>query len=145
MTNKPVAESLKIALADSYALYLKTQNYHWNVTGRNFKSLHELFEEQYTDLATAIDGIAERIRSLGEKAPGTWKAYDRLTNIEAGNDNASADEMIRDLADSQAIIAKTLTQTLTTAQTANDEVTIDLVTDRMAAHEKNRWMLNSSL
>jgi starvation-inducible DNA-binding protein len=145
MTNTPVSESLKTVLANSYALYLKTQNYHWNVTGQNFKTLHDLFEEQYTDLATAIDEIAERIRSLGEKAPGTFSAYDKLSNIQSGNENADAKTMVQDLAESQNIMIQSLNESLKVAQTADDEVTIGLLIDRMTVHEKNTWMLNSSL
>jgi len=144
MTHADVASQLKVLLADSYALYLKTQNYHWNVTGPNFKALHDLFEDQYTDLAVAIDDIAERIRAIGEKAPGTWQEYDNMTGIEAGNQDLPAEVMVRDLADSQTIILKTLTEVMQAAQEVNDEATIALVTDRMMVHEKSRWMLISS-
>lgn len=141
----PVAAELKVLLADSYTLYLKTQNYHWNVTGPNFKSLHELFEEQYTDLAAAIDEIAERIRSLGEKAPGTMQAYSDTTNIKPGNEDADAATMVRELEKDQAIVVDTLRAVLKAAQNANDEVTAGLVADRMTVHEKNAWMLSSSI
>ena len=111
MTNQPVIEGLKNVLADSYALYLKTQNYHWNVEGPHFKPLHVLFEEQYTDLATAIDEVAELIRGLGAKAPGTWGAYEALTNIKDGDENASADAMVKALAEDQAVIQQTFDMT----------------------------------
>jgi starvation-inducible DNA-binding protein len=144
MTNKPVTKSLKKVLADSYALYLKTQNYHWNVEGPNFKPLHELFELQYTDLAAAIDEIAERIRTLGEKAPGTWNAYGAITSIKDGDENVDASTMVQELMDDQTVVVNTLKEALTAAQSAGDEVTIGLMTDRMAVHEKAAWMLRVS-
>lgn len=145
MTNTTVTEALKVLLADTYALYLKTQNYHWNVTGPNFKPLHLLFEEQYSDLAVAVDDIAERIRALGEKAPGTWKAYEALTTIKDGNENADADTMVKELADDQGNIGNTLKKVLEAAQAVGDEVTIGLVADRLTVHEKAAWMLRSSI
>lgn len=145
MTNNPVAESLKTVLADTYALYLKTQNYHWNVTGPHFKTLHELFEEQYTDLAGAVDEIAERIRALGVKAPGTWGAYESLTNIPDGNEEADANTMVKELAEDQEKMTASLKQAFEKASTANDEVTVDLMVGRMTVHEKAAWMLRSSL
>ena len=143
MTNKPVVEALKKVLADSYALYLKTQNYHWNVEGPRFRSLHLLFEEQYNDLAGAVDSIAELIRSAGEKAPGTWKAYAELTTIKDGNENASAEQMVKDLAADQAAIQSTLQHALDAAQNAGDEVAADTIIGRMSVHRKNKWMLDS--
>ena len=145
MTNNLVADSLKRVLADSYALYLKTQNYHWNVTGPSFKPLHLLFEEQYNDLALAVDDVAERIRALGEKAPGTWKAYEAITSIKDGNEDADATTMVKELAQDQQAILQTLKQALDTAQTADDEVSIGLLVDRMSVHEKAAWMLKSSI
>jgi starvation-inducible DNA-binding protein len=145
MTSKPVVETLKVALADTYALYLKTQNYHWNVTGPNFKPLHLLFEEQYNDLALAVDTIAERIRALGEKAPGTWKAYETLSTIKDGDENADAVTMVKEIAGDQDVLVSTLKQALEAAQTVGDEVTIGLVVDRMGVHEKAAWMLRSSV
>jgi starvation-inducible DNA-binding protein len=145
MTNKNVSNSLKVALADSYVLYLKTQNYHWNVTGQNFKSLHLMFEEQYNDLFMAVDLIAERIRALGEKAPGTYAKYIELTNLKEGNEELDANSMVKELADDQDIIVKTLTNTLKEAQNMGDEVTTGIVADRIAMHQKNAWMLKSSL
>lgn len=144
MSNKPVTEALKVVLADSYSLYLKTHNYHWNVEGVHFKMLHEMFEEQYTDLAGAVDEIAERIRTLGEKAPGTFAAFTDLSSIKPGNENADASSMVKDLADSQDVMVESLKKALEAAQTANDEVTIGLVTDRMGVHEKAAWMLKST-
>jgi starvation-inducible DNA-binding protein len=145
MTNKNTIDSLKIVLSDSYVLYLKAQNYHWNVTGPYFKSLHLMFEEQYNDLFTAVDLIAERIRALGEKAPGSFAIYSKLTNIEEGNENTDSDYMVKDLANDQDIIVKTLTNALKEAQAVSDEVTVGILTDRIEIHQKNSWMLKSSL
>jgi starvation-inducible DNA-binding protein len=144
MNNKPITESLNIALADSYALYLKTHNYHWNVVGPSFRSLHMMFEEQYTDLAVAVDDIAERIRSLGEKAPGTFSEFSKLTSIKEGDKNANANDMVKDLAQSQGQIIVSLKEALNIAQKADDEVTADLLIGRMAIHEKAAWMLKST-
>lgn len=145
ISNSAVAGQLKKVLADSYALYLKTQNYHWNVTGPQFSSLHLMFEAQYTDLAVAIDEIAERIRSLGEKAPGTWKAYEAISSIKDGDEHAKAETMVRQLAGDQHSIIATLKATLDAADDADDQVTEDLMIGRIAVHEKNAWMLKSSI
>ena len=145
MTNKLVIEGLKNVLADNYALYLKTQNYHWNVEGPNFKGLHSLFEEQYTDLAEAIDTVAELIRGLGEKAPGTFDTYIKRTSIKPGNENASAQQMIQDLLESQTLIQKTLQQCLEIAQKAGDEVVAGFMIERLTFHRKASWILKSSL
>jgi len=145
MVNKLVIEALKNVLADNYALYLKTQNYHWNVEGPNFKGLHLLFEEQYTDLARAIDTVAELIRGLGEKAPGTFDTYIKRTSIESGNENASAQQMVNDLLEDQTLIQKTLQQCLEIAQKANDEVVAGFVIERLTFHRKTSWILKSSL
>lgn len=131
MNNNPTAEALKIVLADSYALYLKTHNYHWNVEGPHFRELHLMFEEQYTDLAVAVDNIAERIRALGEKAPGTFSAFSKLSSIKEGDENSSAASMVKDLAASQDSLVKSLKDALEIAQKANDEVTAGLLIDRM--------------
>lgn len=145
MTNKTVLDTLKIALADSYILYLKTQNYHWNVTGPSFNSLHLMFETQYNDLFAGIDILAERIRALGEKAPGSFASYSKITNIKEGDENKSATEMVKDLAQDQDVIIKTLNKVLKEAQNIGDEVTVGIVTDRLEIHQKNAWMLRSSL
>lgn len=145
MTNKNVSDSLKKALADSYILQLKTQSYHWNVTGPNFKSLHLMFEEQYNDLFAAVDIIAERIRALGEKAPGTYEKYIQLTSLKEGDENLDANSMVKELADDQDSIVKTLANSLKEAQNVGDEVTAGIVTDRIEIHQKNAWMLKSSL
>ncbi|WP_086934554.1 Dps family protein [Agarilytica rhodophyticola] len=141
----PTVESLKKVLADNYALYLKTQNYHWNVEGSDFKVLHTLFEEQYIDLAAAIDKVAELIRGLGEKAPGTWKDYEALTSISDGDVNASSNGMLKDLLQDQDIIQGSLQEALSVAQEANDEVVIGVLVERLTAHRKNKWMLKSSI
>ncbi len=143
--NKNIANALKVALADSYTLYLKTQNYHWNVTGSNFKSLHLMFEEQYNDLFLAIDLIAERIRALGEKAPATYAKYINLTNIKEGNEDLDANSMVKELAQDQDVIVKTLVNVLKESQKAEDEVTAGIVADRIEIHQKNSWMLRSSI
>ena len=142
---KHVVEALKNVLADHYALYLKTQNYHWNVEGPNFKALHLLFEEQYKDLAEAIDTVAELIRGLGEKTPATFQAYEQRTSIKPGNENATAEQMLAELANDQAIIEKTLQNTLEVAQKADDEVIIGFIIDRLTFHRKAAWMLKSSI
>lgn len=145
MSNSPVVDVLKNVLADTYMLYLKTQNYHWNVEGPNFKALHLLFEEQYTELAMAVDTTAELIRGLGEKAPGAFDAYAKRTTIKSGNENATAGQMVEELAADQAIISKTLQHALDVAQKAGDEVVSTFVGDRLTAHRKAAWMLKSSL
>ncbi len=145
MNNKPVANELKKLLADSYVLYLKTQNYHWNVTGVNFKSLHDLFQLQYEDLTLAVDEIAERIRTLGEIAPGSFKSFLELTSLEEANDNITAEQMVKDLSSDQEKILNTLKTALKAAQNAEDEATIGILVDRITIHEKNKWMLDSSI
>ena len=144
MSNKALTNALKVVLADTYSLYLKTHNYHWNVEGPNFSSLHLMFEEQYTELALAVDEIAERIRALGEKAPGTFSAYNKLSSITDGDENASTSDMVLDLAKSQDVMVQSIKKCLEAAQAANDEVTIGLMADRMGIHEKRAWMLKSS-
>lgn len=145
MTNKNVTESLKTVLADTYVLYLKTQNFHWNVTGPNFRSLHLLFEEQYNDLFAAVDLIAERIRTLGEKAPGKLATYVNLSNIKEGDENLDAKSMVETLAKDQELIVKSLNDVLKKAQDAGDEATVDMMIGRIETHQKNTWMLKSSL
>lgn len=142
---KKLAKALGNLLADSYVLYLKTQNYHWNVTGSNFAALHLLFEQQYTDLQAAVDVIAERIRALGHYAPGSFGIYSKMTNItEAGDKVPNANGMLKNLAKDQQAILKTAQKALDEAKKADDEVTVSLISDRMTIHEKNAWMLESS-
>lgn len=145
MINSNVANALKVALADSYVLYLKTQNYHWNVTGPNFKAFHLMFEEQYNDLFAAVDLIAERIRALGEKAPGTFAKYSQITRIKEGDESLDAVTMLKDLAADQEVIVKTLNEVLKVAGESGDEVTIGIVVNRIEVHQKNAWMLRSSI
>ena len=143
--NTSLTDALKHVLADSYALYLKTQNYHWNVEGPYFKTLHLLFEEQYSDLALAIDELAELIRGLGEKAPGSWTTYAKLTHIADGDEHADAATMVEELAADQQRIQTCLQEALDVAQDANDEVVSGVLIERMTVHRKNQWMLRSSL
>ena len=140
---KAIAHGLSVLLADTYTLYLKTHNYHWNVTGPMFQTLHTLFETQYNELALAVDEIAERIRALGEFAPGSYKEYAKLTNLKEADGIPSAEEMIKDLVKGQEAIAKTARSIVPVADGAADEVTLDLLTQRMTVHEKNAWMLRS--
>lgn len=136
---------LKQALADTYALYLKTQNYHWNITGPNFKPLHLMLEEQYNELADAVDTIAERIRALGEKAPASFSKFAAMTKIKEGNENASAEEMMADLLHSHEQVVKILKQVDVAADKVVDTGTENLIDDRIQAHEKTMWMLRATL
>jgi starvation-inducible DNA-binding protein len=145
MSNKPVTEALKKVLADTYTLYLKTQNYHWNVEGANFRALHLLFEEQYNELFAAVDLIAERIRALGEKSPGSFAEFKKLTLISEGNSEFDSNRMLKDLHDSQQTIIGNLKKAITVADKADDVSTVDLLTQRITAHDKAAWMLKSSI
>lgn len=140
-----IAEGLSRLLADSYTLYLKTHNFHWNVEGPQFNTLHQMFEVQYTELATAVDEIAERIRALGEKAPGSYARYADLTSIEEGKGDESAEEMTRQLVIGHETVARTAREVFPVADEASDEPTADLLTQRMQIHEKTAWMLRSML
>ncbi|MEX0976613.1 MAG: Dps family protein [Woeseia sp.] len=142
---KKIATQLSRLLADSYTLYLKTHNYHWNVTGPQFNTLHTMFEQQYTELAMAVDEIAERIRALGITAPGSYSEFAKLTSVEEGTGNESAEEMIRQLVVGQETVVRTARKAFPAADAANDEPTADLLTQRMQVHEKNAWMLRSML
>ena len=140
-----IADHLSHLLADSYTLYLKTHNYHWNVTGPLFNALHTMFEDQYTELATAVDEIAERIRALGIRAPGSYDEFTKLTSVKESGGGESATDMIRQLVDGQETIVRTARTAFPAASDANDEPTADLLTQRMQLHEKNAWMLRSML
>ncbi len=140
-----IASGLSALLADSYTLYLKTHNYHWNVTGPLFNTLHTMFEGQYTELATAVDEIAERIRALGIDAPGSYKDFAALTSIDEAQGGESAEDMIRELVIGQESVVRTARAAFPAADQANDEPTADLLTQRMQIHEKNAWMLRSML
>ena len=144
MSNKPVSEALKILLADYYMLYLKTQNYHWNVESQNFHGLHMQFEEQYKNLAEAIDTVAEHIRGLGEKAPGSFEAYAKSTSLKSGNENASAKDMLQDVLSDHEGILKSLQNTLEMCQKHGDEVVAGFIVERMTYHRKTIWMLRST-
>jgi starvation-inducible DNA-binding protein len=126
-------------------LYLKTQNYHWNVTGPNFEAFHLMFEEQYNDLFTAVDLIAERIRALGTKAPGSFASYSKVTNIKEGDEDLDATSMLTELAKDQDTISNSFAQALKAVQDIGDEVTVGIMTDRIEIHQKNAWKLRSSL
>ncbi|HUH57189.1 MAG TPA: Dps family protein [Pseudomonadales bacterium] len=138
-----VAEGLKHLLADSYTLYLQTHNFHWNVYGPQFRELHLMFEEHYTELAVAVDDIAERIRTLGVAAPGTYKEFSRLSSITEVEGVPSADEMVDLLKKGHEQVVKTSRKVLKLAQSADDESTAALVSDRMRLHEKTAWMLRA--
>jgi starvation-inducible DNA-binding protein len=140
-----IAKGLSKLLADSYTLYLKTHNYHWNVTGPMFNTLHLMFEQQYTELAAAVDLIAERIRALGHFAPGSYKAYAGLTSIKEEESVPDAEEMIRQLVIGQETVTRTARELFPEVEKAGDEPTADLLTQRMQVHEKNAWMLRSLL
>ncbi|HEX9877437.1 MAG TPA: Dps family protein [Gammaproteobacteria bacterium] len=140
-----IALGLSKLLADSYTLYLKTHNYHWNVTGPLFNTLHLMFEQQYTELAAAVDEIAERIRALGVAAPGSYKAFSALATVEEARGDETAEEMIRELVIGQEAVVRTARDVFPTADRASDEPTADLLTQRMQVHEKNAWMLRSML
>ncbi|TQV73123.1 DNA starvation/stationary phase protection protein [Aliikangiella marina] len=140
-----VATNLKKLLADTYTLYLQTHNFHWNVTGRQFRELHLMFEEHYTELATAVDEIAERIRTLGVAAPGTYKAFAALSSIEEVDGVPEAKKMIEILTQSHEAVVRTSRQALKVAQDADDESSAALISDRMRIHEKTAWMLRALL
>ncbi|MEM1092095.1 MAG: Dps family protein [Pseudomonadota bacterium] len=140
-----IAEGLSRLLADSYTLYLKTHNFHWNVTGPMFATLHTLFETHYTELATAVDEIAERIRALDVAAPGSYKQFSELSSIDEETGVPNAEEMIRQLVDGQETVVRTARSVFEAADEAGDEPTADLLTQRMQVHEKNAWMLRSLL
>ncbi|WP_169542821.1 Dps family protein [Sneathiella aquimaris] len=140
-----IADGLKHLLADSYTLYLQTHNFHWNVTGPKFRDLHLMFEEHYTELAIAVDDIAERIRTLGVAAPGTYKAFNELSAIEEIDGVPDAEEMVSILTKGHEQVVRTCRKVLAVAQEADDESTAALVSDRMRIHEKTAWMLRSLL
>lgn len=140
-----IADGLSHLLADTYTLYLKTHNYHWNVTGPMFNTLHLMFEAQYNELALAVDLIAERIRALGYPAPGSYAQYSKLSVIKESQSVPVAETMIADLVKGQEAVVKTARKIFTIAAKANDEPTTDLLTQRMQIHEKTAWMLRSML
>ena len=135
---------LSIILADTYTLYLKTQNYHWHVKGPQFKSMHDLFEMQYRELAEAVDAIAERMLMLGHKAPATFKEFEQLKTIKEGNSDLNANQMVNELSQDHVSLVKDLNQAMVLAQKNNDEGSVSLLSERIAAHEKVHWMLKAS-
>lgn len=140
-----IAEGLSRVLADTYSLYLKTHNFHWNVTGPMFQTLHIMFEGQYTELAAAVDLIAERIRALGFPAPGTYSEFARLSSIPESSGVPRAEDMIRELVEGQEAVVRTARSIFPVVDQVNDEPTADLLTQRMQVHEKTAWMLRSLL
>lgn len=140
-----IAAGLSRLLADSYTLYLQTHNFHWNVTGPMFQTLHLMFEEHYTELATAVDVIAERIRALGMPAPGTYSDFSRLSSIKEISGVPKAQEMIRILVEGHEAVVRTARSVLPLVDKASDEASVDLLTQRMQLHEKTAWMLRSLL
>ncbi|HEY0335580.1 MAG TPA: Dps family protein [Stenotrophomonas sp.] len=145
---KKIADGLSGYLADAYTLYLKTHNFHWNVTGPMFNSLHTMFETQYTEQWTALDDVAERIRALGYNAPGSYGEFVRLTSIaeEPGlSDSADWREMVRQLVTGNEAVCRTARKVLSTADNAGDDPSVDLLTQRLQTHEKYAWMLRSLL
>ncbi|MCF8186957.1 MAG: DNA starvation/stationary phase protection protein [Sulfuritalea sp.] len=140
-----ISNELSVLLADSYLLYMKTHGYHWNVTGPMFLNLHNLFMTQYEELWLALDEIAERIRALGHFAPYGYKQFKSLSTIQESNESLSALDMVTDLLEGQEILIATLRRILLPAQRAGDETTLGLISQRLAVHEKNAWMLRSLL
>jgi starvation-inducible DNA-binding protein len=139
------AEGMSHLLADSYTLFLKTHNYHWNVTGPMFRTLHLMFEEQYTELFTAVDLIAERIRSLGSQALGSYKQFAQLSRVADDEGQLDAEGMIKSLIKAHETVIRTAREIFPQAESANDQVSLDLLTQRLDTHEKTAWMLRSLL
>ncbi|MFT4343605.1 MAG: Dps family protein [Candidatus Woesearchaeota archaeon] len=140
---KRVSEAIEKLLADTYALFLKTQNYHWNVSGDDFNDLHEMYEKQYTEMFTAIDELAERIRMLGFRVPGTFERFNAVTSISPGNAELDTEAMTVDLADSHGAIIKAIREVAKIAHECGDFGTVDFLSDRLQAHEKFLWMLRT--
>ena len=142
---REIAQGLSNLLADTYTLYLKTHHFHWNVTGPMFQTLHLMFEQQYTELALAVDLIAERIRALGFPAPGTYKEFASRSSISEEEGVPSAEDMIRKLVEGQEAVVRTARSIFPAVERSHDEPTADLLTQRMQVHEKTAWMLRSLL
>jgi starvation-inducible DNA-binding protein len=142
---KAIADGLSRLLADTYTLYLKTHNFHWNVTGPMFQTLHLMFETQYNELALAVDLVAERIRALGHPAPGTYSEYAKLSSIPESAGVPKAEKMIELLVEGQESVVRTARSIFPLVEKVNDEPTADLLTQRMQVHEKTAWMLRSLL
>ena len=144
-SNEAIVGALSTLLASSYTLYLKTHNYHWNVTGPMFTTLHTMFETQYTELALAVDEVAERIRALGAFAPGSYSAFAKLTAVKEETGRPEAIEMIRNLVSDQDTVAASARSVIEAAEAVRDQASADLATRRLQVHEKNAWMLRSHL
>jgi len=144
-SRKQIADGLSRLLADTYTLYLKTHNFHWNVTGSMFNTLHLMFENQYTELAAAVDLIAERIRALDFPAPGSYSQYAKLSVIKEETGVPGWKDMVQQLVDGQEAVARTARGLFPLVDKAHDEPSADLLTQRMQVHEKNAWMLRSLL
>jgi starvation-inducible DNA-binding protein len=142
---KAIADGLARVLADTYTLYLKTHNYHWNVTGPQFNTLHAMFMTQYTELSIAVDDVAERIRALGHPAPGSYAAFARLTSISESDGVPQAEDMLRELVRGNEIVTRTIREVFLIPEKASDQSTVDLLTQRLRTHEKTAWMLRSML
>ena len=140
---KELAAALGVLLADTYTLYLKSHNYHWNVEGPLFRTLHLMFEEHYTEMWAAVDEIAERIRSLGEPAPGTYAEFSKLTSLDETEGVPEAMDMVRDLVTGHEAVVRTARWLVGLAEEAGDQATADLATQRLAVHEKTGWMLRA--
>ena len=140
-----IVGGLERVLADTYTLYLKTHNFHWNVTGPQFNDLHMMFMNQYTELWGAVDLVAERIRALGSFAPGSYKDFARLTSITEADGVPAAKDMLRQLVEGHETVIRTAREALSPADDANDQATLDLLTERLTVHEKTAWMLRSLL
>jgi len=140
-----IAEGLSALLADTYTLYLKTHNFHWNVTGPMFETLHQMFERHYRELWDSVDLIAERIRALGFPAPGTYAEFIRLSSIKEDAGIPGAEEMIQSLVQGHEAVTRTARKLVAAAEAANDQATLDVLTQRMHSHEKTSWMLRSLL
>ena len=145
MSDKKVVGALERLLADSYTLYLKTHNYHWNVTGPMFNTLHTLFETEYTELAMAVDEIAERIRTIGARAPGSYREFSELSSIKEDTKTPEARKMIENLVADQGAVVKAARRVFEAAEASGDQASADLGVRRIDVHEKNAWMLRSHL
>lgn len=143
--HQAVTAALARVLADTYTLYLQTHNFHWNVTGPYFYSLHKMFEEQYQEMAAAVDEIAERIRALGQPAPGTYADFARIASVREVSGAPEWSVMVRTLAENNDAVVRTLRAAREVAATAGDEATVDLMVQRTQAHEKSAWMLRSTV
>ena len=142
---KEIADGLAHFLADTYTLYLKTHNFHWNITGSMFRTLHLMFEEQYNELWQAVDLVAERIRALGFRAPGTYREFTSLSSITEEEGAPPADEMVALLTEGHQTVARTARSLFPVVERNHDQATLDLLTERLRVHEKTAWMLRSLL